>query len=81
MRLWLASVRQIAVGCSHLTAQDLSGSRLALSPALLLALQNKKGVSMRYWAARGRSERLLECFVLKFEASKPKTHQAYNSHN
>lgn len=32
---------------------------------------------MCYWAARGISEHLLECFVLKFEASKPKIHQAY----
>lgn len=70
-------VRQIALGCSHLPTQvfqevDCVGSYETST----LALQNKEGFGMCCLAARGSSECLLECFVLKFEASKPKIHQA-----
>lgn len=33
---------------------------------------------MCYWAARGSSRPLLECFVLKFEATKPKILKVFN---
>lgn len=41
----------------------------------MLVLQSKEEVGMCRWVSRGSSECLLECFVLKLEASKPKIHQ------